>query len=60
MQQGNQGDPGKNSDANRTDWAWKLDEAIWAYKTDLQTPICMTPYQLVFEKECPLPIEIEH
>jgi hypothetical protein len=42
-------------------WKSKLNEALWAYRTAIKTPIgMMTPYQLVYGKTCHLPIELEH
>jgi hypothetical protein len=41
-------------------WRSKLSEALWAYRTTYKTPIGMMPYQLVYEKTCHLPIELEH
>ncbi|GJU68150.1 reverse transcriptase domain-containing protein [Tanacetum coccineum] len=45
---------------NRVSWSDKLDEALWAFRTDFKTPISCTPYKLVYGKSCHLPIELEH
>nr|GEU76021.1 hypothetical protein [Tanacetum cinerariifolium] len=37
-----------------------VDDALWAFKTAYKTPIGCTPYKLVYEKSCHLPIELEH
>ncbi|GJT51516.1 reverse transcriptase domain-containing protein [Tanacetum coccineum] len=45
---------------NHTSWSDKLDEALWVFCTTFKTPISCTPYKLVYEKSCHLPIELEH
>ncbi|XP_076884597.1 uncharacterized protein LOC143533829 [Bidens hawaiensis] len=45
---------------DRKDWSNKLNDALWAYRTAYKTPIATTPYRLVYEKGCQLPIELAH
>nr|GEW03817.1 reverse transcriptase domain-containing protein [Tanacetum cinerariifolium] len=45
---------------NHASWSEKLEDALWAFKTAYKTPIGCTPYKLVYEKSCHLPIELEH
>ncbi|GJZ91902.1 reverse transcriptase domain-containing protein, partial [Tanacetum coccineum] len=45
---------------NRKEWADKLDDALWAFRTAYKSPIRSTPFRIVYEKACHLPIEMEH
>nr|GEW75947.1 DNA-directed DNA polymerase [Tanacetum cinerariifolium] len=45
---------------NRASCSDKLDDALWAFRTAYKTPIGCTPYKLVYEKACHLPIELKH
>ncbi|GKF43569.1 reverse transcriptase domain-containing protein, partial [Tanacetum coccineum] len=45
---------------NRASWFDKLDDTLWAFRSAFKTPIRCTPYKLVYEKACHLPIELEH
>nr|GEU99648.1 reverse transcriptase domain-containing protein [Tanacetum cinerariifolium] len=38
----------------------KIDDALWAFRTAYKTPVGCTPYKMVYEKACHLPIELEH
>ena len=46
--------------SSRKDWASKLDDTHWAYRTSFKTPIGTFPFHLVYVKACHLPVELEH
>nr|GEY25371.1 reverse transcriptase domain-containing protein [Tanacetum cinerariifolium] len=45
---------------NRALWSDKLEDALWAFQTAFKTSVGCTPYRLVYEKACHLPLELEH
>ena len=45
---------------SRKDWASKLDDSLWAYRTAYKTPLLTTPFRLVYGKSCHLLVELEH
>ena len=46
--------------SNRKDWSIKLLDSMWPYRTTFKTILGMSPYRLVYGKECHLPVEIEY
>ena len=50
----------KTVNTSRKDWAIKLDDALWAYRTAYKTPNGMSIYRIVFGKPCHLPLELEY
>ena len=40
------------------DWAAKLPDALWAYRTAFKTPIRMSPFRLIYDKPCHLPVRV--
>lgn len=44
---------------NRKDWAYKLNEALWAYRINWKNTTGFTPHQLVYGKEVMLLIEFQ-
>ncbi|GJS10538.1 reverse transcriptase domain-containing protein [Tanacetum coccineum] len=50
----------KITETDPKEWADKLDDALWAFRTTYKIPIGSTPFRIVYEKACHLPIELEH
>nr|GEZ82363.1 reverse transcriptase domain-containing protein [Tanacetum cinerariifolium] len=45
---------------NRASWSDKLEDALWVFCTAFKTSVGCTPYRLVYEKACHLPLELKH
>ncbi|GJQ97127.1 putative nucleotidyltransferase, ribonuclease H [Tanacetum coccineum] len=45
---------------NRKEWADKLDDALWTFRTAYKAPIGSTPFRIVYKKSCHLPLKMEH
>jgi transposase InsO family protein len=50
----------KTVNRSRKNWASKLNDALWAYRTAYKNPMGMFPYKMVYGKACHLPLELEH
>jgi hypothetical protein len=50
----------KTVNRSRKNWASKLNDALWAYRTVYKNPMGMSPYKMVYGKACHLPLELEH
>ncbi|GJS87520.1 reverse transcriptase domain-containing protein [Tanacetum coccineum] len=50
----------KTTGNNRKDWSYKLDDALWAFRTSFKTPLGTTRFRIIYGKACHLPVELEH
>ena len=50
----------KTVNRSRKNWADKLNDALWAYRTAYKNPMGMSPYKMVYGKACHFPLEFEH
>ncbi|GKC27331.1 reverse transcriptase domain-containing protein [Tanacetum coccineum] len=47
-------------DAHRKEWSHKLDDALWAFRTAFKTRLGTTPFRIIYDKACHLPVKLEH
>ena len=50
----------KTGARSRNDWANKLDDSLWAYRTTFKTPHRNYTIQIIYGKPCHLLVELEH
>ena len=50
----------KTVNGSRKDWSTKLEDVLWAYRTTYKSLIRMSPYRIVYGKQCHLPLELEY
>ena len=50
----------KTVNMTRKDWAKKIDDSLWVYRTTFNTALGMSPYKLVYRNACHLLVELDH
>jgi hypothetical protein len=45
---------------SRIDWATKINDTLWAYRTAFKNPMGISSYKMVYGKACHLPVELKH
>ena len=50
----------KTVNASRKYWSLKLEDSLWACRTTYKSLIGMSPYKIVYGKQCHLHLELEY
>ncbi|GJT53744.1 reverse transcriptase domain-containing protein [Tanacetum coccineum] len=50
----------KTTGNNRKDWSYKLDDALWAFRIAFKTTLRTTPFRIIYDNACYLPVKLEH
>ncbi|RDY04053.1 hypothetical protein CR513_12288, partial [Mucuna pruriens] len=50
----------KMTNPSKKDRSRLLEDTLWAHRTTYRTLLRMSPYRIVFNKTCHLPVELEH